>query len=488
MNAIAELALILSVPIGLGLYLMLPARRATLAVFIGGWLFLPVTGFEFQGLPNYSKITAIALTVLVGTLMAEPRRLLTFRPGWVDVPMAVWCGVPFVTALTNDLGWYDGLSMVFTQTVLWGVPWLMGRVWFSDAEGMRELAIGVLLGALVYVPLCLYEVRMSPHLHAAVYGVESSPFAQVQRFGGYRPLVFMRRGLEVGLWMSAGTLVGLWLWSSGTLRRLFGVPMAPLVAMLGVTALLCKSLGAILLMFVGAGLLYAAKWTRLAIPALLVALMVPGYVVVRASGLWSGEEAVRGAAVISEPHAESLEFRLHHEDMLAARALERPVFGWGGWGRSRVTDERGEDISVTDGLWIIALGHFGSVGLAAVTAVVLLPILLLYKRCPARWWRGPPAVLAVIVLLFAVDSLLNAMPNPMYLLAAGAVCGMPGEVMRAVGAMHVAAAARGAAPAIDPQADAARAAPVARVRPAQPGGAVRPIAQRATVRGRRRVG
>ena len=44
------------------------------------------------------------------------------------------------------------------------------------------------------------------------------------------------------------------------------------------------------------------------------------------------------------------------------RASERILFGWGRFGRSRVYNEYGSDISVTDGRWIITLGQFGVVG------------------------------------------------------------------------------------------------------------------------------
>ena len=52
--------------------------------------------------------------------------------------------------------------------------------------------------------------------------------------------------------------------------------------------------------------------------------------------------------------------------MLAAKAMRRPVFGWGGWGRSRVHDEWGTDLSITDGLWIIQFGQLGQVQLSLV--------------------------------------------------------------------------------------------------------------------------
>ncbi|MEX2673082.1 MAG: hypothetical protein WD294_13340 [Phycisphaeraceae bacterium] len=435
MNVFAEVVLIVYLPAALALYLVFPPRRATLIVLIGGWLFLPVTGIEFQGIPNYTKMSAIAMAVVLGTVGTEPKRLLNFRPRWFDVPMAIWCFVPFVTSMSNDLGVYDGLSAMLTQTLMWGVPWLMGRVWFSDAEGMRELAMGVMIGGMIYVPLCLYEVRMSPQLHNTFYGAPPSSFIHVGRFGGFRPVVFMRSGLEVGLWMTAGTLAAFWLWTSGTVRQVFGLPLGPLVGGLAITAVLCKSLGALLLLIAGLGILYTARWTRLAIPALMLAAIIPTYMYVRTTGTWMGENVVNVAASISEARAQSLGFRFDNEEILIERAIERPVFGWGGWGRSRVTDEdTGTDVSTTDGMWIIAMGQYGIVGLTALTTAMLLPIVLLWRRCPTRYWRGPPAVLAVIVLLFMADNLLNAMPNPVYMMAAGAVCGMPAFLMRAVGA------------------------------------------------------
>ena len=58
------------------------------------------------------------------------------------------------------------------------------------------------LGGLIYVPLCLFEVRMSPQLHNMVYGFAQHSFGQTVRGGGWRPMVFMQHGLAVGLFMS----------------------------------------------------------------------------------------------------------------------------------------------------------------------------------------------------------------------------------------------------------------------------------------------
>jgi len=121
------------------------------------------------------------------------------------------------------------------------------------------------------------------------------------------------------------------------------------------------------------------------------------------------------------------------DDILVAKALERPVFGWGEWGRARVYRKSdGKDIVTTDGLWIIALGNTGIVGLAAVTSALLLPVLAILRRYPARLWTHPAvapcAVLAVLAALYMIDNLFNAMLNPIYLVTIGGIVSLVAPV------------------------------------------------------------
>ncbi len=108
--------------------------------------------------------------------------------------------------------------------------------------------------------------------------------------------------------------------------------------------------------------------------------------------------------------------------------MQKKFTGWGRWGRSLIRDEEGRQISIPDGLWIITLGQFGLVGLTALTALLLLPILLLLRRYPIRMWGhplvAPAAGLAIVVTLFMIDNLFNAMINPVFVLAAGGLAGL----------------------------------------------------------------
>jgi len=308
------------------------------------------------------------------------------------------------------------------------LPYLIGRLYFSDLHGLRDLAIGVFIGGLIYVPLCLFEIRMSPQLHRLVYGFHGT-WGQNFRFGGYRPTVFMQHGLMVGMWMTAASLIGVWLWFSGSLKRLWSVPLGWLVPPLVITTVLVKSFGALALLVAGVAVLLSGKFSKSALPVLCLALVPVLYVPTRASGHWSGSEVVEAAAVVAnDERSRSLGARMDYENILAKKALQRPVLGWGGWGRNRVYDERGKDISITDGFWIIALGVNGFVGLISIYGAFLLPVFLLILRLPrAIWGRGiygPLSVLSVLLVLYMIDCITNGMINPIFTLICGGVSGV----------------------------------------------------------------
>src|SRR6478735_6872027 len=115
----------------------------------------------FTMLPDIDKITASTAGVLLGVMLFDPARLMSFRPKWFDIPMFCWCFTPFLSSMANGLGAWDGGSVVLEQLALFGIPYLIGRVYFNDWEGFRELGIAIFLGGVIYVPLCLMEIKMS---------------------------------------------------------------------------------------------------------------------------------------------------------------------------------------------------------------------------------------------------------------------------------------------------------------------------------------
>jgi O-antigen ligase len=71
----------------------------------------------------------------------------------------------------------------------------------------------------------------------------------------------------------------------------------------------------------------------------------------------------------------------------------------------------------------------------SLLASFVVPIVVLWRRCPPRAWAHPDAAcawaLATVLLLYALDSLVNAMVNPIYFVIAGAFCGLARSRARA---------------------------------------------------------
>ena len=431
MTPIAYIALFGWVPAVLVLFALLPARRAAAVAVIGAWLLLPPYVIQISNFPDYSKNTAATIGMMLGAVFFDSTRIFKFRPRWFDVPMMVWCFCGVVTSLQNDLGVYDGLSDALRQLMYWGLPYLLGRLYFSDPEGLKSFAVAMVIGGLAYVLPCLWEMRMSPQLLGNVYGIAGWGGT---RFGGFRPRVFFRTGLELGMFMTAVSLTAWWFWRCGVVKRLRAIPFGSvLLPILLGTTVLCRSTGALILLAGGMVVLWAS--IRFKTRLLLVALILVGpiYAGLRIPNLWSGTEIVALAEqFINAERAQSLGYRFMCEELLVAKALERPVFGWGGWGRSAVyfdDDYRDFDHMVpTDGLWIISLGTKGYVGLSLLYLVMELPAMLFLWRFPVRLWHHPqtaPLLLAVTLLgLYMIDCILNGFVNIIYVTVAGGLMGI----------------------------------------------------------------
>jgi hypothetical protein len=313
--------------------------------------------------------------------------------------------------------------------MIWLTPYLIGRLYFTDLEGVRELIMGLFIAGLVYLPLCLWEIRMSPSLHFFTYGYNQVRFFQTVRAGGgYRPMVFMGNGLMLSLFMGFTALSGFGLWLSKTKRNFLGLPLWMFVVALGLTTLFCKSAGASILFLGGILSLLVIRYLKTSLPITILACTAIAYIVIRGSGLWSGMELVDMASVLGPAREESLRVRIENETALAERARGRLLLGWGGWGDSRIKDEHGRDISITDGFWIIVFGTRGVLGVIGFVGTILGPALLLvYRirgRCLAHPAIVPAAIAALILCLWMVDSIPNAMFNPIYLVTAGGLAAL----------------------------------------------------------------
>ena len=415
------------IPLVFALFRLLQPRRAALIGFLAGWMFLPVAGYTIAGLPDYTKVSAISGMVLLGAAIFDFRRLISVRIRLVDIPIVVFCLCPFASSISNGLGVHEGLSSVFDRIITWGVPYAIGRLYFDELSDLRELAIGFFLGGLVYVPLCLWEIARGPQLHRLIYGYSQHFLDKELRFGILRPMVFMQGGLALAAWMAAASVLGFWLWKSRSFPSRFHTLLAWLVPVLAITTIDVRSVNGWILTAAGVGLLVLHSYWRSAAPIIGIMLLISVYVSARATGAWSGVQTVPVVErTINKAKGKSIRFRFWNEEVIAGNVRERPLFGWG---RQTAPFDNGLSWpAIPDSMWIGVFAQCGAVGLVSLIATLLLPVAVFVRHFPASEWQetcvAPAAGLAVVLILFAIDGLANAMFNPVVMLAAGGLSGL----------------------------------------------------------------
>jgi hypothetical protein len=430
-NIMVPIAMFGWIPVVMLLFKRFEARLAASIAFVAGWMFLPVAAFKLPALPDYTKTTATCVGILAGAWLFDKERFSGFQFNPADIPMVLWCTAPFLSSVANGLGAYDGLSQAMYQSITWGLPYYIARIYYSDLDAMKILALAVFIGGIVYIPFCWFEMIMSPQLHRMTYGFHQHDFLQTLRDGGgFRPMVYMDHGLMTSMWMVLGVFLGTWLLYIGELpKKIMTVPTIYLLGMLLLTTIMMQSVGAIVLLFIGLLVLFLSTRMKSSVLVMVMLFLPHLYIVTRTTGTWDGRNLSDFVAEkFSAKRAQSLQFRFDNEAILIDKARQGTLFGWGGFGRSRVYDDKGKDISVADGLWIITLGQNGVYGLFAMVIAVQWPVMLFLLRIKAVEWKSrewaSPAVMAIFLAIYMIDSLMNAMINPLYMLFAGGLTGM----------------------------------------------------------------
>jgi len=309
----------------------------------------------------------------------------------------------------------------------WGVPYFLGRIYLNTFSGLRQLAIGIFWGGLIYAPLCLFETATRINLHGLIYRFTAG--AADLRYGGYRPSVFLQNGLVLGTWMMFATLMGVVLWRTKTIKQIQNIPISWIVGFLLTAFILVKATGAYFLLVMALIIVITAQWygTGLLLWILLGSLFI--YLYLGVIGDFPGQEIIDFLVKFIDPdRLQSLGFRFMNEELLSGKARERILFGWGGFGRNQLYKEGGYAITITDSLWIIAFGINGLVGLVSVFATLLLPVLGFWFFYPPASWSHPNIVIAAAIAaglaMYALDCVLNAFPNPVFTLAGGGLTGV----------------------------------------------------------------
>lgn len=433
----AQIALLLVAPMAAILFSLLRPHHAAAIVMFGAMLFLPErVGFDLPGLPSIDKGSLPSIAVLIALFLTAPHRLalahLLRRSDWFLVVLVLGAfatgysnsdPVPCGSLAIRGIGAWDALSDA--SSILLGIvaPYLVGRAQIRSSRELRDFA-AILVGAsLVYLPLIYFELRMSPQLHNMVYGFSQHSFGQTIRFGGYRPMVFMSHGLTLAMFSLAG-VVAAWALTRRALRT-FGALSVPIALVLSVTHVLLKSTGAILYALAALPLVFLVKRrTGFIVTALLCAIVLT-YPSTRAAGTFPTTWMVEQAQALSYERAQSLEFRFQNEDILLEKARQRFWLGWSGWGRSRVYDADGRDISVTDGTWVIVFGTYGAFGFYALFGLLTNASLTAFRAL--RHLRPTEAhllsALTWVQVLLVVDLIPNSIGSNLHLYLTGCIVG-----------------------------------------------------------------
>lgn len=437
-NALAYLMLLAWPLLALVLFRALPARQAVIWSILGAYMILPpIARFDLPAVPDLDKVSipnlcALAFAVIV---LGERLRLMPANP-LGRVLMAMFVASPFATALTNPdpipvvagdvpaLRLYDSIAYVATQLIAL-IPFLLGRHFLATPDGFRALVQALVAAGLAYSLPMLVEVRLSPQINVWVYGFFQHDFGQMIRGGGFRPIVFMPHGLWVAFFALMAAMAALVTFRHA---RPEDRPRALLIVLYLLALLwLCRSAGprVYALGLIPVILFLGLRWQVL-LAAGLAAIVIT-YPLLRGAHLVPLDAILDLARSYSEARHQSLEFRIVNEEQLLDRAMQKPWFGWGGYGRNLILDPlTGRILSVPDGKWIILLGTFGWLGYAAEFGLLTLPLFLMAREAILQRSAAFSPWVCAILLIYAanlVDLLPNATLIPFTWLMAGAILG-----------------------------------------------------------------
>jgi hypothetical protein len=416
------------------LFVLLPAHRALIWSVLGAYLVLPVnTSFEIPGVPSLDKTTISNLSILLCCCLfvRENWTGALRQPGMMALA-ATFILSPFLTAFFNPepliyadrfipaMTMYDA----FAQAAVNGITLIPFIAAFGliNTDQRRWQVIAILVtAALAYSVLMLIEVRLSPQLHRMVYGFFPHSFGQQMRAGGFRPVVFLGHGLLVAIFcaMAATAAIARWREARGRQKTRAGM----IAIYFGVLLVLCKSAGALILAGVFAPVVAVLRARRVALTGAAACMMLLLYPAIRSAGLVPTGAISELTGSFSSDRQGSLAVRLVNEDQLLQRASEKPIFGWGSWGRNRLySPEDGKDLSITDGAWIITLGMWGWTGYLATFGLLCLgSVRLIWRRKILDPISISSATLCALMAINLLDSVPNASVRPITWLFAGAI-------------------------------------------------------------------
>lgn len=434
-NLFSQLIILLWFPLSLAIASMMQPRQALFVIVWGGAMFLPERVVLDLPLVDLDKHALSTLCAWGSLAIAHPKSLRSSPAKsavrWLLVLVVLSA---IMTVMTNrdaqvfgpkvlpPLGIQDITTNAGWLTLHAVLPFHLGAALFRSPEEVKIFLRNFAIAGLVYMPLVLLEIRLAPWLHKTVYGFLQHSWQQMKREGGFRSIVFMQHGLAIAMFVSQSVMVSAALTKAKDVKVL--IPARLLVWLQLTTLVLSKSLASLMYSLIGLPMIWLASPKKVAGAARILCLIVLGYPLFRLYDMVPTELILERAYAFSEERGQSLAFRFQNEDLLLRRALERFLFGWGGWGRNRVFDPiSGEDVSTTDGSWVISLGVGGLFRFFLHFGIMVFPVFQIRKSLRNHLRHDPNAVfvgaLAFVLAVAVVDLLPNALFNDLPCYMAG---------------------------------------------------------------------
>lgn len=415
------------------LFFTLPIELAAISSLLGGYLLLPSgLSVDLPLVPPLDKYSVAAIsTLLLCWMKGSPNR--PPRERWVGYALGIaFITAPIFTSFSNSyelqVGPVSLPGFYPLDGVKWGIrnfiqliPFYIGAKYLCTDRNRVLLLRSVITSALFYSVPMLLEVRLSPQFHRLVYGYHPQAFVMAARGEGFRPFVFLENGLAASLLVALALIAAIV--AAHARWRVLRVPAGAASVYLAGLLVLCKSMGSLIYGVLLAPVVLFTRprtWTKI---AFALAVFVCAYPVLRWHGVIPTDQISALTEKVSGERATSFDIRVKNENQLLARGEEKPVFGWGTWGRNRVYDSYGKDISVTDGAWIIQFGMWGWLGYLGLFGLFALSAFRA-MRAVTRENSGANYAIGGLSLVLAVnliDMLPNASLTPITFVVAGSI-------------------------------------------------------------------
>lgn len=431
----------------------LPVAAAT--TIIAGYLLLPTRAeLDLPALPALDKHMIPALATIlcvsfigfsrsahsrVSSLQLKNAREFKALNGWI--PQDRWAVIlltalvasSLLTSLSNrdavvlgekiikGIRTYDMMSAALGMIIML-VPLLIGRRLFAHAENQKVLLGLMAFAGFLHAWLALVELRIAPVLNQNLYGFFPHDWSQHSRSGGWRPALFLEHGLWVAIFqaMAFAAALGAYRCSAPPFPRLVWLIFAFWIFLILANS---NSLGAVVLaVFAFPIVLFLPPAVQIIVSTSLTTIVL-FYPILRSSGFIPIDTIASAAQYIDPMRAGSFLFRTRHEEYFLDHAAQRPIFGWGRFGRNLPVIDGHQDTATPDGYWVIVLsvgGWFRYLGEFGLISYALLRSSLNRK---ALQIGVEGATIMVMLAINLIDLIMNATVTPITWLLVGAVLG-----------------------------------------------------------------